>query len=245
MSHDITPPPMPGYGPPMPPQPPRPPGGNRTNLVIVGCAVAVVASVIGTGVVVMNDGDGTASPAPRVTVTKTVAAEDAGTTGDDSSDSGSGSGSGSGSDDSSDDASDTSADTSADDDGVFALDDTVIYDSDVEVTLSGFKRGVSSEYASPENTPYAKFTIKIVNGSDVTVDANEMTVDCAYGDEGKEGEGIYDDGLDGLPDTRILAGRSLTVPWACELPRSETFLQVEVSPDYDSEEAIFTGNVKK
>ncbi|WP_328544669.1 hypothetical protein [Streptomyces europaeiscabiei] len=241
MSHDITPPPMPGYGPPMPPQPPRPPGGNRTNLVIVGCAVAVVASVIATGVVVMNDGDGTASPAPRVTVTKTVAAEDAGTTGDDSSDSGSGSGS----DDSSDDASDTSADTSADDDGVFALDDTVIYDSDVEVTLSGFKRGVSSEYASPENTPYAKFTIKIVNGSDVTVDANEMTVDCAYGDEGKEGEGIYDDGLDGLPDTRILAGRSLTVPWACELPRSETFLQIEVSPDYDSEEAIFTGNVKK
>ncbi|MFM9698935.1 hypothetical protein [Streptomyces europaeiscabiei] len=104
---------------------------------------------------------------------------------------------------------------------------------------------MSSEYASPENTPYAKFTIKIVNGSDVTVDANEMTVDCAYGDEGKEGEGIYDDGLDGLPDTRILAGRSLTVPWACELPRSETFLQVEVSPDYDSEEAVFTGNVKK
>ncbi|MDX3134902.1 hypothetical protein PV367_35110 [Streptomyces europaeiscabiei] len=238
MSHDITPPPpMPGYGPPMPPQPPRPPGGNRTNLVIVGCAVAVVASVIGTGVVLMNDGDGTASPAPRVTVTRTVTAEDADTTGDD--------GSGSGSDDSSDDASDTSTDTSTDDDGVFALDDTVIYDSDVEVTLSGFRRGVSSEYASPENTPYAKFTIKIVNGSDVTVDANEMTVDCAYGDEGKEGEGIYDDGLDGLPDTRILAGRSLTVPWACELPRSETFLQVEVSPDYDSEEAVFTGNVKK
>lgn len=75
-----------------------------------------------------------------------------------------------------------------------------------------------------------------------------MTVDCAYGDEGKEGEGIYDDGLDGLdglPDTRILAGRSLTVPWACELPKNETFLQVEVSPDYDSEEAIFTGDVKK
>lgn len=95
------------------------------------------------------------------------------------------------------------------------------------------------------SAPYAKFTIKIVNGSDVTVDANEMTVDCAYGDEGKEGEGIYGEGLDGLPDTRILAGRSLTVPWACELPRSETFLQVEVSPDYDSEEAVFTGNVKK
>ena len=54
-------------------------------------------------------------------------------------------------------------------------------------------------------------------------------------------EAIYDDGLDGLPDTRILAGRSLTVPWACELPKDETFLQVEVSPDWESEEAIFAG----
>jgi hypothetical protein len=237
--------------PSQPPGPPRPPGGNRTNLVIVGCAVAVVASVIGTGVVVMHDGDATASPAPTVTVTKTVASEDADTTGDDSSGSDSSDSDDSGSDgssrteDSSDDSSDGASDTATDDDGVFALDDTVVYESDVEVSLAGFRRGVSSAYASPENTPYAKFTIKIVNNSDVTVDANEMTVDCAYGDEGKEGEGIYDDGLDGLPDTRILAGRSLTVPWACELPKNETFLQVEVSPDYDSEEAIFTGDVKK
>ncbi len=84
MSHDITPPPMPGFGPPIPPQPPKPPGGNRTNLIIVGCAVAVLASVIGTGIVVTDDGDGSASPAPTVIVTKTVAAEDADTTGDDS-----------------------------------------------------------------------------------------------------------------------------------------------------------------
>ncbi|WP_215456175.1 hypothetical protein [Streptomyces sp. ATCC 21386] len=235
MSHDITPPPMPGFGPPMPPQPPKPPSGNRTNLIIVGCAVAVVASVIGTGIVVTDDGDASASPAPTVTVTKTVAAQDADTTGDDSGDD-----SGEGTEESSD-----ASDTATDDDGVFALDDEVIYDSDVEVALSGFKRGVSSDYAVPESTPYVKFNIKITNGSDATVDANEMTVNCAYGDQGKEGEAIYDDGLNGLPDTRILAGRSLTVPWACELPKSETFLQVEVSPDYDSEEAIFTGDVKK
>ena len=55
---------------------------------------------------------------------------------------------------------------------------------------------------------------------------------------------VVDDGLDGLPDTSILAGRSLSVPWACELPKGETFLQVEVAPDYDSETAIFTGDVK-
>lgn len=223
---------MPGFGPPMPPQPPKPPSGNRTNLIIIGCAVAVVASVIGTGIVVTNDGDGSAAPAPTVTVTKTVAAQDADTTGDDG-------------DEGTEDASEDASDTATDDDGVFALDDEVIYDSDVEVALSGFKRGVSSEYAVPENTPYVKFNIKITNGSGATFDANEMSVNCAYGDQGKEGEAIYDDGLNGLPDTRILAGRSLTVPWACELPKDETFLQVEVSPDWDSEEAIFTGDVKK
>ncbi len=103
---------------------------------------------------------------------------------------------------------------------------------------------MSSDYAAPENTPYVKFTIKVVNNSDATVDANQMTVNCAYGDEGKEGEAIYDDGLDGLPDTRILAGRSLSVTWACELPKKETFLQVEVAPDWESEESIFAGDVK-
>ncbi|MER6159726.1 hypothetical protein ABT147_29950 [Streptomyces sp. NPDC001868] len=50
--------------PSQPPLPPKSPGGSRTNLVIVGCGVAVVASVIGTGIVVAGDGDGTASPAP-------------------------------------------------------------------------------------------------------------------------------------------------------------------------------------
>ena len=30
----------------------------------------------------------------------------------------------------------------------------------------------------------------------------------------------------------------------CELPKGEKLLQVEVAPDYDSETAIFTGNVK-
>lgn len=245
MSHDITPPPMPGFGPPMPPQPPKPPSGNRTNLIIVGCAVAVVASVIGTGIVVTNDGDGSASPAPTVTVTKTVAAEDADTTGDDSGDDSGDDGGDNTGGEGAGDSSEDGSDTATDDDGVFALDDEVIYETDVEVALSGFKRGVSSEYAVPESTPYVKFNIRITNGSDAAVDADELTVNCAYGDQGKEGETIYDDGLNGLPDTRILAGRSLTVPWACELPKNETFLQVEVAPDYDSEEVIFTGDVKK
>ncbi|CAL9391740.1 hypothetical protein SUDANB105_01270 [Streptomyces sp. enrichment culture] len=222
MSQQFTPPPMPGYGPPVAPPPPK---GPRTALIAAGAAVAaaVVASLVTVGV----SGDSEAKPAPTVTVTMTAPAAGA------EEDAGSGA--------------DTESEPATDEAGsgdAYGLADTVAYENDVEVSLSGFTRGVSNDYAAPENTPYVKFTIKVVNGSDATIDANEMTVNCAYGDEGKEGEAIYDDGLDGLPDTRILAGRSLSVPWACELPKNDTFVQVEVAPDWESEEAVFAGDVK-
>lgn len=227
MSHDSTPPPMPGYTPPPapgylpPPQPPQRP--NRTTTVLVAAAAAVVAAVLAAVVTARVGGDGEAEAAPTVTVTKTVPAE----------------------------SGDTLADTESDEpteeagEDSYGFDDTIVYDNDVEISLSKFSRAVSSDYAAPENTPYTKFTIKIVNRSDKKIDAGMMTVNCAYGDEGKEGEAIYDDGLDGLPDTSILAGRSLSVPWGCELPKGESFLQIEVAPDYESETSIFTGEVKK
>ncbi|MGW7202034.1 hypothetical protein [Streptomyces sp. NPDC054837] len=215
-----TPPPAPGYLPPQ--QPPQRP--TRTTTVLVAAAAAVVAAVLAAVVTARVGGDGEAEAAPTVTVTRTVPA-DAGDTGSD----------------------EVTEEATAEEAGgdSYGFDDTIVYDNDVEVSLSKFSRAVSSDYAAPENTPYAKFTIKIVNRSDKKVDASMMTVNCAYGDEGKEGEAIYDDGLDGLPDTSILAGRSLSVPWGCELPKGESFLQIEVAPDYESETSIFTGEVKK
>ncbi|TLS41100.1 hypothetical protein FE633_38070 [Streptomyces montanus] len=217
MSHDFGPPPtMPVYAPPPPPPP------KKTNTVVVAVAAAVVAAAVSAAITAGVTSGGDAEAAPTVTVTETTAAEGTEAAADT-------------------DPAPTPEDTS---DGVYGLGDTVTYETDVEVGLSKFSRGVSSDYASPENMPYAKFTIKIVNKSDETLNADEMSVNCAYGDEGKEGEAIFDEGLNGLPETRILAGRSLSVPWGCELPKGEKFLQVEVAPDYDSETAIFTGNVK-
>lgn len=222
MSQQFTPPPMPGYGPPVAPPPQK---GPRTALIATAAAVvaAVLASAVTAGV---SGGDSEAKPAPTVTVTKTAPAAEAEAESD------------------ADAGSEEPAAEEAGSGDSYSLNDTVAYENDVEVSLSGFGRGVSSEYAAPENTPYVKFTIKVVNNSDATVDANEMTVNCVYGDQGKEGEAIYDEGLDGLPDSKILAGRSLSVPWACELPKKETFLQVEVAPDWDSEESVFAGDVK-
>jgi len=129
-------------------------------------------------------------------------------------------------------------------DGPYALTDTVAYENDVEVSLSKFTRATSSEYASPENTPYVKFTIKVVNGSSSTVDATGLAANCSYGEDGQTSESIFDEGLDGAPTTKLLAGRSINVPWGCELPKGEQVLQIEVSPDFESEAAIFTGSVK-
>lgn len=126
----------------------------------------------------------------------------------------------------------------------YKLTDTVQYENDIEVSLAKFARKVSSDVAAPANTSYAAFTVKIVNHSSKTVDVTGMSVNCQSGDEGQEGEGIFDEGLNGSPTTRLLAGRTITIPWGCALPKKETHIQIEVSPDIESEAAIFVGSVK-
>lgn len=225
MSQHVTPPP-----PPMPPgfplQPPQPPQKRGpANAVVIGAAAAVIATIVAAVVVVRTDGDGEATAAPTVTVTQTVPADEAAAAAEDG-------------------AEEPAAEST--EDGVYALDDTVTYDGGVEVGLSGFSRGVSGEYAAPENKPYVKFTVKVVNNGDKTLDATLLTVNCSYGEDGRSSEAIFDSdaGLEGGPETRLLAGRSLNVPWGCELPKGEKLVQIEVAPDFDSETAIFTGSVK-
>ncbi|MFD0304277.1 hypothetical protein [Streptomyces sp. NPDC127119] len=223
MSHESTPPPAPS---PHPPALPPPPKKNHSNAVVIGSAAAVVVAVVATGIAVSGSRDGAAEPGPTVTVTEVATPDDESAAAED-------------------DARPAAEESGGESgDGVYSLSEPVAYGNDVEVSLSKFSRGTSSDYASPGNTPYAKFTIKIVNGSDESVNADELSVNCAYGDEGKEGDAIFDEGLDGLPETRILAGRSLSVVWACELPKDQKYLQVEVAPDYESKTAVFTGNVK-
>ncbi|MEU3412454.1 hypothetical protein ABZ760_14530 [Streptomyces sp. NPDC006658] len=236
MSTDFTPPPMPGYGPPVPP-PPVPPRKSRTALIAVAAAVvaAAVSALITAGV----DGDAEAKPAPTVTVTKTAAADDgAEGTGEDAT---------AADDDAenADAADEADSGDAADEDGVYALDDTAVYEPDTEVALFGLKRSVTGEYAEPENTPYLKFTVKVKNGGKKALDVTQLTVNCSYGQDGKSSDSVFDSdaGLDGGPETKLLPGRSLNVPWGCELPKSEKLVQIEVSPDFDSDASIFTGTV--
>lgn len=210
-------PPMPNFPPP-PPQPKK----SRTNLVIITSALAVIAAIITTGIVVVQSRDDNSSK-PAAAATETSASDEETVT-----------------------AAAEEPDPEPTDTGpqIFGLTDTAEYESGVTVTLSHFARRVSGPYAAPENTPYVRFTVKVKNGSGATIDTSLFTVSCSYGNDGHSSESIFDDGLDGGPNTKLLAGRSINVPWGCEMPKSASEIQIEVTPDMDSEAAIFTGKVK-
>lgn len=214
MSND-TPPPMPDFPPP-PPAPKKP-----RNWVVIGTGIAVIAAVIGTGVFVVNSRDdsadtGSASASSTPTdETVTAAVEEE----------------------------PTPQDTQPE---IMALTDAVEYVDGFEMSLSDYKRGTSSEYSSPENTPYASFTVKVTNGSDAVVDLNSGYISCFYGEESREGELIFssDPELGGLPSMQLRPGRSASARVACQLPKGEEYLQIELAPYSDAEPAIFAGNVK-
>ncbi|WP_101253913.1 hypothetical protein [Streptomyces barkulensis] len=128
-------------------------------------------------------------------------------------------------------------------DEAVGLSETVEYDSGVEVRLTNFVRSVSSDVASPSDTPYLRFTVVVVNSGSETMDLSEMLIGCMYGETGREGEQIFDEGLD-FPTTHLRPGRSANVTAGCELPEEETYAQIEVAPDFESDTAIFAGHVE-
>lgn len=67
MSQNVTPPPMPGYGPPVPPTPPK----NRTAVIASGAAVAAAAIAAAVTAGLTGGSEDEAGPAPTVTVTVT------------------------------------------------------------------------------------------------------------------------------------------------------------------------------
>lgn len=133
------------------------------------------------------------------------------------------------------------------DDGTVGLTDKVTYENGVQVQLADFKRGRTGEFAVPQNTDYVKFTVTMVNGSKETIDAVALYVQCQYGQNpAHDGEMVFDhdNGIDGPPSTHVTPGNSITYVMACVMPKDETRLQVEASPSWISDTALFVGKVK-
>lgn len=132
-------------------------------------------------------------------------------------------------------------------DPVKDLDEPAEYETDLKLHLTNFKRGTSSSNASPENTPYIRFTLNIDNGSKNRLDMSSIMINCLHGDPGQEAEEVFDfgSGLESTPSTSLLPGKTAKADIACAVPKGETYFQVEVTPDFDSETAIFAGRVPK
>lgn len=212
-------------------------GGTGTAAVHTGTATrstlfaAAAVLTLGAALTACGDGD---KPRPAVTVTKTVTAGDAPAESE-------------ASDSEPSPESESEPDEAAESkDDTLGLTGTAVYENKNEVSLSSFSRGVSGPYASPERTPYVKFTLKLKNGTDKVIDMSALSVLCQYGHEAKDGEQIFDseNGLDGPPQTHLRPGRSITATLGCELPKSQKHLQIEVTPDFETEAAIFSGKVK-
>lgn len=133
------------------------------------------------------------------------------------------------------------------DDGTVGLTDKVTYENGVQVQLADFKRGRTGEFAVPQNTDYVKFTVTMVNGSKETIDATALYVQCQYGSNpAHDGEMVFDHdhGLDIPPTTHVTPGNSISYAMACAMPKDETRLQVEASPSFISDTALFVGKIK-
>jgi hypothetical protein len=139
------------------------------------------------------------------------------------------------------------ADGGKSDDGTVGLTDKVTYENGVSVQLSGFTRGTSGEDAAPAQTDYVKFMVKMVNGSKKTIDAVALYVQCQYGaTPAHDGEQIFDsgNGIDAPPSTHVTPGNSIRYTMACAMPKDESRLQVEATPSWVSDTALFVGTVK-
>lgn len=132
-------------------------------------------------------------------------------------------------------------------DGTVGLTADVEYEDGTQVSLDKFTRGTTGPEGYPENTGYVSFTIDLVNGTSATMDLAAVYVACQYGDEEQvTGEQIFDDsrGLGGLPSTHLRPGKSISMKAACELPKDETHVQIEIGPGDELETAVFVGEVE-
>lgn len=112
------------------------------------------------------------------------------------------------------------------------------------VRISDVSRGVSSEYAAPADTPYAQFKITLKNNGDKAMDPAALMVACAYGESGETSEMVFDGDVGDIPTVKTLPGKSTTFSQACELPKDETELQIQVQSFEPDGTIVFQGDVK-
>jgi hypothetical protein len=114
------------------------------------------------------------------------------------------------------------------------------YENGLQVTVGAPKTFTPSDYAETGTQKYnVKFKVTLTNKTGQRFSASSCLVDVESG--GVEAEEIFDSerGLNGAPETAVLAGRSTTyyVGFNVKNPKD---VVLQIAPDFEYEEAIFT-----
>ncbi|MFJ3670331.1 hypothetical protein ACIPSE_28140 [Streptomyces sp. NPDC090106] len=211
-----------------PPKPAAPPPGplappsnrrNRSSLIIVASAAAIIATIVATGIIVVQSRDNEGSPTSSVsrpTPSRALVST----------------------------ADEEQVAPQETEPQIKGLQERAVYESGIAVSLSGYRRGTSTAIAAPANVPFVSFTVKIENKSASAVELGTAYLTCFHGDEIQESQQVFDENLHGLPDLRLRPGRTAKATVACEMPKDETYLQVEFTPSPLLTKTIFAGDVK-
>lgn len=111
------------------------------------------------------------------------------------------------------------------------------------VTLSGVERGTSSSWGAPADTPYVKYTVSVKNLGTKALDPADILWACTYGKQGEAAESVYDEGVGDFPEVKTLPGKSTTFTQACEMPKDETQLQIQIENPWEGDVIVFEGDV--
>jgi len=118
----------------------------------------------------------------------------------------------------------------------------------VEVTKVG-KEKLTESAAVDDNSgkpgdPFTVFTIRVRNGSEATLDAvGSGTV--SYGPDGEEAPTVFDTGVSGGVEGKILSGKAKSGEFGFLIPKKyQNDVTLEFSADFEHDAAVFTGSVK-
>ncbi|WP_175407155.1 DUF4190 domain-containing protein [Streptomyces sp. TRM64462] len=116
-------------------------------------------------------------------------------------------------------------------------DDTLVYDDNLEITVSGVTPFEPSDIAAghTEGNKAYKVTVVIENKSKEKFDTALFTMDGRAGKDGVTAEEIYDEGTGDGFSGAIAPGKKATAVFAFDAPADAKTLTVEVSPGLEHE----------
>ncbi|MFD8555503.1 DUF4190 domain-containing protein [Streptomyces fradiae] len=119
---------------------------------------------------------------------------------------------------------------------VLAGGETIIYDDDLQITVSAAKAFTPSDVAAGHtagNKAY-KVTVVVENGGKAKFDTDTVLLEGRAGKDGVTAEQVFDEGLDGVTGT-LAPGKKATGTYAFSVPADAKTLTVEVTPGFDHE----------